>query len=510
MPATDPYSYTFASLNRPFILHQWLSEITFYCIYKIGGLASLVYTCTVCLAVAFVFVPLSCLNGINRNYRNIPLTLLLVAVAPLACISRFLTRPELFSYLCVAIWFVMLAALRQNNSSQLKSSRVNWLLIAGFASVMALWANLHSGFALGIILLLYFNIEAGIIFFSEKKKNSLRDGGTTNDADSGNSSALFNITAPIAFVATACATLLNPYGIKLLTYVAGMFNSPSKAWITEMLPIVPENFAKPELWPFVLFLGLAATNVVQLASENEQFEEPDTTQKVKRYCSLGLIALTIVLAFSSRRFISFCVLTTLFQLIAVNCELLGTRVSATGGEPEVGSEAEPKVEPASTALGITHCLQKLQLGTSKAGALLVVIALITTGITITRQTLTLPQQTNFTPPFKAFDYLKDHQPSGNVYNDPHFGSMLIWYRPDAPKVFIDTRFDIYESVFVRTFGEALFGNGYEELFDRYKVTWVFLKPSTPLLQILSRDPKWEKCYHDDLSVIMKRVDPPKQ
>jgi hypothetical protein len=442
-----------------------------------------VYLCTFCLATAFIYVPLSCLKGINPDRRNVPIMALLVATAPLACNSRFLTRPELFTYLCVAGWFVMLSALRRINVAEPNSTRIHWLLIAGFATEMTLWVNLHSGFAFGLLLLLYFNIEAVIIFFAAKK--------TTR----------FNFTAPIALIATACATLVNPYGIKLITFVIGMFTSPSKAFITEMLPIMPQDLAQPGLWPFILFLGLSATNVVQLACENEKFEEPDTTQKVKRYCSLALIAITIFMAVSSRRFISLCVLTTLFQLIAINCEKLQKHPDRT--RP---TDAESTAEPTNKSSGVSYCLRKLHLGTSKVHALLVAISLITTGMLLTRQTLTLPQQTNFTPPFKAFEYLEKHAPSGNIYNDPHFGSMLIWYRTDAPKVFVDTRFDMYESAFLRNFGEALFGNRYEELFDRYKISWVFLKPSAPLIQILSRDPNWETCYKDDISVIMKRVE----
>jgi len=491
LPATDPYSYTFASLNRPFVMHQWLSEIFFYCIYNVAGLAGLLYFCTFCLSTAFVYLPLSVLNGFNRETRNVPLSLVLVAIAPLACISRFLTRPELFSYICLAGWFMMLSALRQNKNNESNPKRIHWFLIAGFAAVMMVWANLHSGFAFGVLLLLYFNIEAVIIFFSSKTKSSP-----------------FNLTAPIALVLTACATLVNPYGIKLITYVIGMFTSPSKAYITEMLPIATQNLAKPELWPFLIFLGLAITNVVQVVSEKDQFEEPNQTQKVQRYFSLALIAMTIFLAFSSRRFISFCVLTTLFQLIAINRMNLKRR--ADGGPIEASNASTESSNESIDSAGVTECLQRLHLHKANVHTLPVAISLITTVILVAGQTLTLPQTTWFVPPFKAFEYLKAHQPSGNVYNDSHFGSMLIWYRPDAPKVFIDTRFDIYESVFLRNFGEALFGNHYEELFDRYKISWVFLKPAVPLVEILSRDPKWETCYRDDVSVIMKRVEPAKQ
>jgi hypothetical protein len=359
------------------------------------------------------------------------------------------------------------------------NQKVRWFLIATFPAIMMLWVNLHSGFAFGFLLLIYFNVEALVVGFMARVTR-----------------ARFDLTAPLALAASVGATLLNPYGTKLITYVIGMFSSPSKAYITEMLPIDPQNLANPELWPFLVFLGLCIADIVYVLSENEKFEELTTEQKIHRFFTIGLMALTTFMAFSSRRFISICVLTIVFQIIALNSQKL-TRRGQSAGEEATGEISHEQVS--STA----DCLRRILFKSQVAPALLVAVSIAVTGILAAQQTLMLPQKSHFIPPFKAMHYLKENLPPGNVYNDPHFGSMLIWYRPESPKVFIDTRFDIYESAFLKDFGEALFGNGYKELFDRYQVSWVFLKPVSPLVEILSRDPDWQTCYRDDCSVIMK-------
>jgi len=81
---------------------------------------------------------------------------------------------------------------------------------------------------------------------------------------------------------------------------------------------------------------------------------------------------------------------------------------------------------------------------------------------------------------------------------------LLDARPKGPKVFIDTRFDMYGFEFLQTFGEALQGRGYESLFDQHKISWLFLKPDTPLVNILSHDKRWRERYRDPASVIFER------
>ncbi len=46
-------------------------------------------------------------------------------------------------------------------------------------------------------------------------------------------------------------------------------------------------------------------------------------------------------------------------------------------------------------------------------------------------------------PFDAIKFVGESPPVGKLFNDPQFGDVMIWKMPDPPKLFIDTRFDMY-------------------------------------------------------------------
>ena len=476
LPLTDPFSYTFETLHRPFVMHSWLSAIIFYVIYSVTGFNGLILMCTVLLSTAFTFLPL---NFAGRTLRNPALTYLLIALAPVASIVRFFARPEIFSYVFISLWFIMLNDMK----TRANKSDLPWKYIIAFAIIMMFWVNLHSGFALGIAILLYFNVENAVVYFVDSKAKKIP----------------FDFAPLIAMVVSLPAMLINPYGVNLITYNVGMFNSPSKAVITEMMPIAPEHLASSALWPFLLFLALSFANGLRLMSqENEKNEKNEQTNKpqiIQRYFSIALMVASVVVAFSSRRFVSFCVLTLVYQLIALN----------------IKKSPCTEKEEHSLSTGMESCLRIFRLRSVKIQLSIAALAVITTSIYVAYNPLVMPQTiSGFTPPFAALDYIQKKQPAGNLYNDPFFGSMLIWYKPRAPKVFIDTRFDMYEFDFLSKFGEAVLGHEYQSLFERYKIDWVFVKPFAPLVQILGQDSGWKETFRDDTAVIFERKPPVKR
>lgn len=288
---TDPFSYTFQSLNRPFVMHQWLSEIIFYYVYKLSGLAGLVYFCTFLVTASFTCIPLYFTTWLRKSYV---IALIVIALAPLTTVVRLIARPELFAFVCLASWLILLARLRNTN----EKSALRWRLIACFGLVMVLWTNLHSSFVLGVCLMLYFVAEDLFCYLVGRKNAS--------------SSRPFDFTAFIALAITTCATLCNPYGIGLLKYVSDLVSSPLKLFISEMMPITPENLAIPLVWPFLAFLFLCMAIIVQAFSEENG--HADKLQQYHRIFSALLMVAMVVFAFSCRRYISFCALTLTFQI----------------------------------------------------------------------------------------------------------------------------------------------------------------------------------------------------
>ena len=111
LPAADPYSYTFAMGEpEPFVMYQWLCELLFFTSVKLGGLTALLILTALIIAVAFVVVPLT-----EFHHHQLPLhiAIVLTITGVMAACFHFLCRPEIFSYLMLAIWLKLLWSIRR-------------------------------------------------------------------------------------------------------------------------------------------------------------------------------------------------------------------------------------------------------------------------------------------------------------------------------------------------------------------------------------------------------------
>ncbi len=118
----------------------------------------------------------------------------------------------------------------------------------------------------------------------------------------------------------------------------------------------------------------------------------------------------------------------------------------------------------------------------------------------------------FKAPFKAIAYIEEHrsQLPARLFNDPQYGDMIIWQLRGDPKVFVDTRFDMYGAKIVgdyRTINECL--ENWRPLFDSYNIGWAFVNAKSNIAKALKADSAWEKRYEDDAAIIIvRKVAPP--
>jgi hypothetical protein len=137
VPHAELYSYTAA--GAPWVVHEWLSELIFWLVYRGVGLAG--------LAVVVGLIAWSGLLALAKLARqhgargiSIGLVLLLGAKA-LQPVTG--TRPQMFTFALLCWTLVLL------DSHVRRGGRRIWLLIPLFL----LWANLHAGFAVGLGIL---------------------------------------------------------------------------------------------------------------------------------------------------------------------------------------------------------------------------------------------------------------------------------------------------------------------------------------------------------------------
>lgn len=188
---TNFYSYTEPDFT--FINHHWLSGVIFYFLNKTIGFSGMVIFKMVVLLSAFILVFLASIKK-----ANFWLAAIFSLPAILILMERVELRPEIFSYLFVAVFLYSLIDLEKHPERK----RIFWLI-----PLQLLWVNLHTFFFIGILL------TAG--FLLEKAVSNLKN---------LNSDPLVKKTALLLMILIAVC-FINPSGIKGALYPLNIFEN---------------------------------------------------------------------------------------------------------------------------------------------------------------------------------------------------------------------------------------------------------------------------------------------
>src|SRR5436309_9819496 len=150
VPITDVH--TFTRFGEPWMSGSWLSQVLYALSYDSMGWAGPVILTSLAIG-ATVAIFMYLLDGYVDPARAV----FLVTLAVLISGTHFLARPHMlaFPFMVAFLGGLMVAADRRTAPS--------WLLLP----VLALWANLHGGFVLGLALIGPIGLEA--LWTSEAK-----------------------------------------------------------------------------------------------------------------------------------------------------------------------------------------------------------------------------------------------------------------------------------------------------------------------------------------------------
>ena len=143
VPETDVYSFTM--LGQPWISTQWLAQVLLARAYALSGWSGPVVLAAAAIAATFAILA----GWLNRRLTG-SVTLILVAAAMALSAPHLLARPHVLAMPVMVLWIggLISAADRRGAPSW-------WLL-----PLMALWANLHGGFVLGLALIAPIALDA--------------------------------------------------------------------------------------------------------------------------------------------------------------------------------------------------------------------------------------------------------------------------------------------------------------------------------------------------------------
>jgi len=223
----DPFSWT--ARGKPWITHEWLSELFIYQIYKVGSYQLLTLSFSILITASLFFSYIRCPMASKPYVAGFSLLLGAVASGPLWGV-----RPQMITLLFTSLFLYLLDRYRKN--SQLST-------LIPIPLIMLLWVNLHAGYILGIAVeityIIGWAIELAVLKFWKKESIDR----TTK-------------TKFLILVGVLGASLLvmpiNPAGLRIFTYpFQTLFDPAMQKYIQEWLS--PDFHAL--IWqPFALLI----------------------------------------------------------------------------------------------------------------------------------------------------------------------------------------------------------------------------------------------------------------
>lgn len=416
LPTVDFWSWT--SDGREYRLTQWLGEVLMAaCQRAAGGELG-----TQVLAAALVALTVSFSYLTARAFLENRLAALAVAFGCDAILVSLACRPHQFTFLCLSILTAILAHYHVSGNRR---------LLYGVPVLMAIWVNLHGGYAVGLAYLVMVVAFTAADAYMTHQPSKMRE---------------TVIPLAIAAGAGALATLMNPHGLGAWQYaieIAGMKSSG---------PGVVDEWNPTSIKMDVGLNWFIASSAV-FAAMAASSRRPTLT------ALLSAVALTAV-GWSALR-LSLMMTVLLVPLLAAAFRHTALYALAFDGEARRYDRAFGPLASA-VALALVFGVAVLMARTDKTAEKYVA--------------------ENF--PEKEVAFIKANHIEGRLMNSPEVGGYLI--RNLGQKVFLDTRYDLYgdralfDFLFARR-GEA----GWKEFIVRHDPDIVLLDNVAALRQLLT-------------------------
>jgi hypothetical protein len=444
IPFVDEFSFTVR--GRPWVDVQWLAQVGLYQARLLGGDALLAVLTAVLVVIAFAFVYPQMEGGPF-------LRAFVIVLAAMASSVIWAPRPQMLSFalLGATSYVVYLFKWRQVNRL--------WVLIP----LSVLWANVHGGYALGLMLI-------GAILAGEVINHIT--GHTAAEVLS------WRQIGVLAGVGGLCglALLINPYtfGTWMLPFRTVGIRT-LQGFIQEWAsPDFHSLYEQPVLW--LLFALLAATGF-----SGRRWDWSD---------------LVSVVVFGYSAFLARRNIAPLALVIA----------------PVLSRQARPIVESVSARIKLPASARQ-ELNPALSGALnwlivalVVAAALLKCGAVLAPQALEKARREAV--PVRAVEWLRQAFPhlAGPMYNSYNWGGYLVWALPEEP-VFVDGRTDVYDE-FLPQYVQVMFVRpGWQEVLDRYGVRLALIERDSLLATMLATQPEWRSVYSDNQAAVFVRERP---
>jgi hypothetical protein len=318
---------------------------------------------------------------------------------------------------------------------------------------MALWVNLHGGFAIGFILLGLFFLAEAINWLAGPRESRAR---------------VARRIGWLVAVTAVCllAVGLNPFGYEMLFYP---FKTVSIRVLQDFIqewqsPNFHLKEAQPFLW--LLFLTMAAVGF-----SGKRF-------RLQEFLLVGTFG---YMGFLAGRNVALFALVAPAVIVRHGQALLESRFPQWGK----GTESQGRRSAVNWAV----------LG----------LAVVAVAAKFSFSALPGVNQSEVAQkePVGAVGYLSTRPGLGRVFNSYNWGGYLIWSLPSYP-VFVDGRTDLYsDSILQDYLSVTEAAPGWQAILDRWGATLILVEPGQAIVPV-AQESGWVTLYQDSTSVLLQR------
>jgi hypothetical protein len=243
IPTVDLFSYT--ARHHAWVPHEWLSQLTIYAAYRIGGYSGLMAWLCILSAILLVagYVLCSVVSGNSKVAFLGVLTIWLFATV------GFAVRPHMIGYVLLVVELLLLHLGRTRNA------RWFW----GLPLLFALWVNCHGSFFIGMVIavityaLSFIGFQAGSLISAKWDPARRR-----------------NLAWSLAL--SIAALFINPVGRSQIFYpIDTMLHQP--VGLSQVQEWQPLQVTEPRALPLLLLL-LCVFLLVMVRRSELQLQEP--------------------------------------------------------------------------------------------------------------------------------------------------------------------------------------------------------------------------------------------
>lgn len=454
LPWHDVFTYT--NSGHSWVLSEWLSQAIFYFLYQQAGLTGVAAITALVYTLCWFITYKTCQEQLEDEGKAI-----LVVMLFCATMGAIAPRPHIFTFLFFSI------LLHQLFMFKYRASDRGLIFIP---LMMAIWANAHGGFFIGLVLLAAFLV-------AEWSHHLLVDNVGRIETRRLKKLSLIAIAG---FLATA----INPHGWQYWLYpYHAIVSSGDTQFISEWQS---PSFHKPFFQYFLVVVFLFFMNMIYAR------KKPDLTE-------LGVSLVFIGGAFFSVRNIPLAALV-MAPFFSIFCQDLSlARIFK-----------QPDYTPKSGFSAFAHRIMTAgnkQVGGSAplANWLLLIASLFSILLLYPSRKEHNSMAVSRILPVAATDFVIKHNISGNMFNTYHYGGYLIYRLYPRQRVFIYGRTDIYPKPFITEYREMYRGgSNWKQYFYKHNIDYVLCENLSPLRQLLLNNGDFKLVFDDGKhSVLLK-------